>query len=312
MVMEESLDDIPKERINLILKTVFELLWFEMEGLYVSEIVKYLKNTIALTEFEKGFYPAMPYVPRYELIVRIGTIPLEKAGWLVKTKNGRWFITTSGRNACNKYKSSQDFFEASIQILLQWKSRENERLTFYNKDLYDSAKKLSVSEIKQYLEILDIYDIRIIVSSLMKALGCYITWRVSQKDEHNPVDFICSKDPIGIQPPRVLVHIAKVTEKCTSINIDEFAKHLEPDDIGMFFSFGGFSIGTEEYALELRQPRINTFDLDRFITIWLENREKINPEGLAKLPLNPVFFLAVPSYLNRSAEFENQQDKLLE
>ena len=89
--------DITVNRISEILRLVFDLLWFEPQGLYVSEIMRYIQATVPLSEYETGYYPYAPYSPRYEVVIRVGTIPLVRAGWLEKTKNGRWFITEAGR-----------------------------------------------------------------------------------------------------------------------------------------------------------------------------------------------------------------------
>jgi hypothetical protein len=297
--MIDSSDEIPRERLYLILKTVFELLWFEPEGLYVSEIIKYLKNAIPFTVFETGYYPFAPYIPRYEVVMRIGTGPLVKAGWLEKTKNGRWFITSIGRNACYKYKDSDEFFKASIQLFLQWKGRENERLALFDSDPYNNAKDFSTSQIRQYLEILDIKDIRTIVTSLLKALGCHITWNVPAKQDNSPIDMICSLDPLGLKPPRILVHISKSSEISTELGIDSFSRHLEPNDIGMYISFGGFSDRAQEHVIEVNRPHIRLFDLDRFLDLWVENMGKIDQVGYSKLPLRPIYFLGIPGHLRR-------------
>ena len=120
--------DITVNRISEILRLVFDLLWFEPQGLYVSEIMRYIQTTVPLSEYESGYYSFAPYSPRYEVVIRVGTIPLVRAGWLEKTKNGRWFITEAGREACKRYKNAGAFFEESVRLFVQWKSSENNRL----------------------------------------------------------------------------------------------------------------------------------------------------------------------------------------
>jgi hypothetical protein len=308
--MIDSSDENPGERINLILKTVFELLWFEPDGLYVSEIIKYLRNSIPFTELETGYYPFAPYIPRYEVVMRIGTIPLEKAGWLVKTKNGRWFITNTGRNACLKYKGSAEFFEASIQLFEQWKLEENKRLALFDSDPYNTAKDFSTSQIRQYLEILDIKDIRIIVASLLKVLGCHIAWNAPNKEDDSPIDMICSMDPLGLKSPKILVHISKCSEISTTITIDAFSKKLGSNDFGMFISFGGFSDDAQKHAIELKQPNISLFNLERFLDLWVKNIGKIDQEGYAKLPLRPIIFLGIPGHLRQPPDYSLGQRQI--
>ena len=74
--------DITVNRISEILRLVFDLLWFEPQGLYVSEIMRYIQATVPLSEYETGYYAYAPYSPRYEVVIRVGTIPLVRAGWL--------------------------------------------------------------------------------------------------------------------------------------------------------------------------------------------------------------------------------------
>lgn len=292
--MTDISPDIPIQRINQILKTVFELLWFEPQGLYVSEIFKYLKEAVPFTEYEMGFYPFAPIIPRYEVIVRVGTIPLVKAGWLEKTKNGRWFITSAGRDACYRFKDSEKFFELSIELFKEWKLKENKRLAQFDSDPYNKAAEFSWTQIKQYFEVLDIKDIRTIVASLLKSYGCHVSWTAPYKDDDSPIDLVCSLDPLGVKPPRIVVHIAKCSEVSTVEDLEEFSKDLKTNDVGLYFSFGGFATGLQEYAIEKMQPSLSLIDLDRFVDLWVENLEKIDQSGYSKFPLRPIHFLALP------------------
>jgi len=292
--MTDISPDIPIQRINQILRTVFELLWFEPQGLYVSEIIKYLKDAIPFTEYETGSYPFTPFISRYEVIVRVGTIPFVKAGWLEKTKNGRWFITRAGRDACHRFKDSEEFFELSVQLFKEWKLKENKRLAQFDSDPYGKAAEYSWAQIKQYFEVLDIRDIRIIVASLLKSYGCHITWTVPYKDDDSPVDMICSLDPLGLKSPRMVVHIAKCSEVTTMEGLEIFLKDLRPNDVGIYFSFAGFTNGLQEFAIEKKQPIIRLIDLDSFIDLWVENLGKIDQVGYSKFPLRPIHFLASP------------------
>ena len=133
-----------------------------------------------------------------------------------------------------------------------------------------------------------------IVSSLLKAVGCHITWVVPYKDENSPIDMICSKDPLGVIPPRLVVHIAKPSEVATEETIDFFSKDLNPTDVGIYFSFGGFANGMREFALERNRPVVRLIDLERFVELWISNLDKIDNQGFSKFPLRPIHFLALP------------------
>ena len=79
--------EITLSRIGALLRGVLELLWNKPEGMIASEILAFLPELTPLTEYEKG-YPPSTNIPRYERIVRLATIPLVQAGWLVKNNKG--------------------------------------------------------------------------------------------------------------------------------------------------------------------------------------------------------------------------------
>jgi hypothetical protein len=296
-MMIESDIEIPPQRINQILKTIFELLWFEPQGLYVSDLIHYLKKSFPFTDYENGFFPFAPNIPRYEVIMRVGTIPLEKAGWLEKTKSGRWYITTFGRDAAYNYSTLEDVFSASIQAIKEWQTKEEKRIMIFDSDPFNSAQEFASSQIRQYLELMEIKDLRIVISSLLKALGCYLTWDFPLKEDNGQFDLVCSMDPLGLKPPRLVVHVAKFSEVSTFEKINEFSDRLGQNDTGIFFSFGGFSVDADQYSLDLKKPSIRLIDLDGFLNLWIQNIEKIDQIGISKFPIRPVHFLGVPGQI---------------
>lgn len=291
--MNEESFDISIRRVNQILKTVFELLWFAPDGLYVSEIVKYLKDAIPFTEFELESYPFASQMPRFEAIIRIGTIPFMKVGWLEKTKTGRWFITPIGRKACQENKDTNQFFELSVKVFEDWKHQENRKLALFDADPFSNAAEFSWSQIRQYMEILEIGDLRILVTSLLKALGCYVIWSPAINDSDGSVDMICATDLLGLKPPKIAVHIEKCSNTLSLDDVKNFQQNLQPSDTGIIFSFGDYANGLNEYCIEARSPAIRLIDLDRFIDLWVQNLGKIDQVGYAKLPLQPIHFLSL-------------------
>jgi restriction endonuclease Mrr len=291
--MTDISPDITTSRINQILRTVFELLWFEPQGLYVSDILNYIKKEIALTEYEQGVSYYSSHLPRYEEIIRIGTIPFEKAGWLEKTKNGRWFLTASGRKACLEFTEPGKFFETSIEIIGEWKMRQEKRLTLFDQDPFSSAVQYSHEQIKQYMKDIDIGDLKIIVTSLLKALGCYVIWTSPSMGEERGFDLVCSLDPLGIKLPRVFVHLPRSIEITKIESIRYFLRDLGQADVGIYFSFGGFESDEKEFTLDMNQPRIRLIDLEKFVDLWISNITKIDQAGISKFPLSPVHFLSL-------------------
>ena len=292
--MAEFETDLPEGRIQQILKYVIELLWFSPDGLFTSEIFKYLRETISFSSLESSPYPFAPFIPRYEAVVRVGTTPMVKAGWMEKTKNGRWYITNEGRKAFNQYHDANSFFEASIKIFHEWKLKESGRIAQFNVNPFLQADELAWSQIKQYFELLDIRDIRTIVASLLKALGCHIESIVPYMKEDNLIDLVCTLDPLGFKKPRLVVHISNNNVVSSSDDIARFASFLNPEDIGLFVSFGGFDQPKYEYVSD-KTSVVRRIDLAGFVELWKQNYNKIDREGQDKLPLLPVYFLSLPN-----------------
>jgi restriction system protein len=287
--------DITVSRISEILRLVFDLLWFEPEGLYVSEIMKYIQATMPLTEYEIGYDPYTPYSPRFEAIIRVGTIPLVRAGWMEKTKNGRWIITEAGREACKRYKNAEDFFQESVRLFLEWKNIEKSRTAQIGANPFNFAVENSWEQIRQFVDTLDMYELRDMISVLLKAMGCYIAWTGPIDDKNELVDLLCYLDPLGINSPRIVVHIANKSQVATRDGLSAFMNVLKPDDVGLYFSLGGITNELHKFALTQTQNRVRLIDLETFVDLWVENQQKIDPENRSRFPLKPVYFLAFPN-----------------
>jgi len=288
------MEEITFQRINEILRLVFELLWFEPQGLYASEIIRYIQTTVPLTDYESGYYPFAPYSPRYEVIIRVGTIPLVRAGWLEKTNNGRWFITPAGREAVKRYKNSEEFFEMSVQMFLEWKSNESLRLAKFSISPFNHAVEYSWDQIRQYIDILETRDLRSLVGVLLRALGCYITWSAPDNQENEPIDLIGYLNPLGVNSPRLVVHIANKSMVSTKEAVTIFNNNLTVKDVGIYISFGGFANDLKETPLALTNNEIRLIDLEKFVNLWVENQDKIDQENRSKFPLKPIYFLSFP------------------
>jgi hypothetical protein len=291
------MDEITFQRINEILRIMFELLWFEPQGLYASEIIRYVQTTIPLTDFETGYYPFAPYSPRYEVIIRVGTIPLVRAGWLEKTNNGRWFITPAGREAVKRFNNSEEFFEMSVQMFQEWKSNESLRLAKFSISPFNHAVEYSWDQIRQYIDILETRDLRDLVSVLLKALGCYISWTAPDNQDNQPIDLVGYLNPLGISSPRMVVQIANKSVIATKEAVAAFSAILTPKDVGIFISFGGFANDLTEAPYILANNDVRLIDLEKFVKLWVENQDKIDPENRSKFPLKPIYFLSFPEHL---------------
>ena len=288
--------DISVKRVSEILRLVFDLLWFEPQGLYASEIMRYIRTTVPLSEFEKGQYPFAPYSQRYETIIRVGTIPLVRAGWMQKTKSGRWLITDAGREAMKRYKNSEEFFQESVRMFQEWNDQKQNKLAQLSSNPYNFAVENSWEQIRQYIDMLEINELREVVATLLKALGCNILWSASENDtiENELIDLICYRDPLGFSSSRILVHIANRSQVSTSEGLTMFRGLLKEGEVGLFITFGGATSQLKDFALNHTQNQIRLIDLEKFIELWIENLEKIDWEKRNLLPLKPIYFLSFP------------------
>ena len=107
--------DVTLTRVGELLRSVLELLWNKPEGMPAKEIIAFLPEITQLTEYERG-YSAPTNIPRYERIVRMATIPLVKAGWLIKNNKGRWYITEEGRQACRRTPNAQELYKEALRL----------------------------------------------------------------------------------------------------------------------------------------------------------------------------------------------------
>lgn len=87
--------EITRKRQGEMIRTVFEILLGQPEGLPAREVLAKAEDRLGLTEFEASDYPNRPGVRRWEKTVRFATIGPVKAGWLVKER-GRWILTPGG------------------------------------------------------------------------------------------------------------------------------------------------------------------------------------------------------------------------
>jgi hypothetical protein len=292
--------ELPINRVNTILKYVIELLWFEPQGVYVRDILHYLQDVITFNEYEQGVFPGIPFMPRYEVIVRMGTMPFEKAGWLEKTEQGRWLLTNEGRKACRQFKDSEKFFETSVEILQHWLVKEQRRKAVIGYDPFQEAQEHSWEQIKLYFEVLEFKDYKVVVASLLKAMGCWVVFNLAGADGENNVDMICTLDPLGVKKPRLMVHISKPGQVSNIEDISTFAQDLLPEDVGLYFSLAGFTSGVESQAAAMKNPNIRTIDLVSFVNMWVSNYGKIDPEGYSKFPIKNVPFLSMPDRMGQS------------
>jgi len=280
--------EITQQRISEFLRLVFVRLWQESNGLPASEVLSHIPQATRLTEYEEANLPDS-HTPRYARDVRLATIPFVKAGWMVKDKS-RWFITDEGKRACKRFPSALAFSEEAGRILSAW--RENRAVLAL---VTDEAEEKAWEQVKSYLQELRPYEFQVLVGDLLKALGYHLTWVAPPEKERGFVNFIAHTDPLGLNLPRIKVHVLHTGQQVMFEGLKAFTSTLGTDDAGIFVSAGGFTNSVIEAALEQKLYRITLLDLENFFDLWLENYDKLAQEARQRFPLKPVYFLSPSS-----------------
>jgi restriction system protein len=286
--------DITTHRMGEILRRVFELLWFEPDGLPVHDIFEHVQKSTELSEYEKGYFPFAVSSPRYEVLIRVATIPLVKAGWIVKTPKGRWYITDRGRKASNQYVDSELFFEEAIRQYRDWKANEEKRLRHINSITKYEAEENSWEQIYQFIQGMSPIEFRTLTCELLQAIGYFVVWVAPPQKEKGQIDIIAFTDPLGVKYPRIVVHVSHKGQVVTQEGLSAMLSILGPDDHGIIVSSNGFTNQVKEDAIMHAHPDIRLIDLESFVDLWIKNYEKLNLDARQRLPLKPVYFLSLP------------------
>lgn len=272
-------------RIGELLRSVFELLWNKPEGLTAREIIAFLPEITAISEYERGFL-ANTNTPRYERIVRLATIPLVRAGWLVKNNKGRWFITEEGRNACRKYNNAQELYQEALRVYEDEKQRHPSLLL-----ITEEAEEKAWEQVQQYLLEMNRPDFMRVIADLLTAMGYYIAWVAPADKDRGQIDMIIKGDPLGTRGPQILVQVKHKGQALTVEGLKTFSSQLGAGHYGLLVSSGGFTETVRDEVLKTHFDRITLFDLETLFDQWVKNYQNLNQNARAHLPIKPVHFI---------------------
>ena len=277
--------DVTLSRIGELLRSVLELLWNKPDGLPAKEILAFLPEITDLTEYEKGYSPPTN-IPRYERIVRLATIPLVKAGWMVKNNKGRWYITDDGRQACRKYPNAQELYREALRLFDD--SRQN--APAYAMVVEESEEK-AWEQIHKYLLEIRHLEFRTLIAELLAAMGYHVAWIAPPEKDHGQIDMVVYTDPIGARGPRILVQVKHKGQPVTMEGIKAFLSVLGQNDYGLLLSSGGF---TNEVVEEIRNgafQKTTLLDLENFFDLWIKYYDELSQEARNRFPLKKIYFL---------------------
>ncbi|HEX8991629.1 MAG TPA: Mrr restriction system protein [Anaerolineales bacterium] len=277
--------DVTLNRIGELLRSVLELLWGKPDGMPAREILAFLPEITPLTEYERGYSPSTN-MPRYERIVRLATIPLVKAGWLVKTDKGRWLITDEGRRAARRYPNARELYKEALRLYEE--SRQND--PSYTMAAEEAEEK-AWDGIHRYLLDTERTQFRSLVAELLRAMGYHVAWVAPPEKDHGQIDLVAHTDPLGTRGPRILVQVKHKDQPVTLEGVTTFLSLLGANDYGLFISSGGF---TNEVMQEIRTDptqRTTLLDLENFFDLWVEHYDKLSDQAKHRFPLKKIYFL---------------------
>ena len=289
--------EITVERLGEIVRKVFEILMRHPDGVPARVVLETLSREIALTDFEKSFYPSRPNVRRFEKIVRFATIGPVKAGWMTKSK-GLWAITEEGRKAYDKFRKPADFRRESSRLYHEWRrdhggeaEQEEPAETPGASTTLEEAEEGSWSEIEAHLGRMNPYDFQSLVAGLLRAMGYHVSW-IAPAGPDKGIDIIAYRDPLGIEGGRIKVQVKRRSDKINVGEVRSFLAVLGDGDIGLFVTTTGFTPDAEVEARMQERRRIMLLDSKRLFDLWVEHYEKIPEQARGLLPIRAVWYLA--------------------
>jgi len=277
--------DIPLSRIGELLRNVFELLWNRPEGMTAREILAVLPEMAQLTEHERG-YSVLTRMPRYERIIRLATIPLAKAGWLVKSARGRWYITEPGREACRRFPNAQELYREALRLF------EAVRQDAPGIEMtVEEAQENAWEQIQKYLLRAVDQEFQELVADLLYALGYHVAWSAPPQKTRGQIDMVAHVDPVGAEGRRILVQVKHRGETTTVEDLNAFLALLRSNDYALLISRNGFTVDVRN---ELRNDAFQAttlWDLEAFADLWIRYYDQLKPEAQRRLPLKAIHFL---------------------
>lgn len=277
--------DITLSRIGELLRSVLELLWNKPEGMPAKEILAFLPEITQLTDYEMG--RALPTnAPRYEKIVRLATIPLVKAGWLVKNNKGRWYITEEGRQACRRYPNAQELYKQALRLF------EDVRQSAPGYTMvYEEAEEKAWEQIQKFLQGTRRAEFQTLTADLLLGMGYHIGWSAPPEKDHGQIDIVAYTDPIGVKGPRIFVQVKHKGQAVTMEGLKAFLSVLGSNDYGLLISTGGFTHEAKEEIRTDALQRTTLLDLENFFDLWLQYYDQLTQDARNRFPLRKIYFL---------------------
>ena len=298
---EKKAAQITRQRTGKLMRALFEILLQHLDGVQARAALEALEQRVPPTDYENGHFPSGGR--RYEQIVRFSTVDLVKAGWMLKDK-GIWSATEIGKAAFDELSDPTAFYKRAVDLYHAWKAAQPtsaespadeesadviEQIT--PSQTFEQAEEAAWSEIWDYLQGIDPYDLQKLVAGLLEAMGYHVSW-IAPPGKDGGLDVLAWTDPLGTRPPRIKVQVKRRKDNIAVDELRSFMAVLGEDDVGLFVTTGGFTKDAKDEARLQEKRKITLIDRERLVELWIEYMDRIGEDVRRLLPLRPIYFLA--------------------
>ena len=106
------------------------------------------------------------------------------------------------------------------------------------------------------------------------------------------VDVIAHPDPLGLEQPYVKVQAKSGTGTIGEPEVNQLKGLLNPGEKGILVSLGRFSGGAQNVARA--SANVTLIDASRFVELFLEHYEQLDPTWRARYPLKGAYVPVPP------------------
>jgi restriction system protein len=295
-----------RRRRGELLRAVLEVLSEHPDGIRAKDALASAEAQLTLTDHEAGNFDSTGH-RRFEKLVRFQTVNAVKAGWMVKDK-GTWTATDDGLAALVAYPDPETFMAQAEAEYRVWAKAQTKKPKSSAEDLTDDAESLdgnesiasvtveeaeetAFAEIAKHLATMSPYDLEVLVAGLLRGMGYHVAW-VSPPGKDRGLDILAFRDPLGTTDPRIKVQVKREQNKTDVKGLRAFMSLLNPGDVGVFVTLGGFTSDAASEARNSEMRRITLIDQGDLLDLWVEHYDSIPADDRLLLPLKPVYYLA--------------------
>jgi restriction system protein len=124
-----------------------------------------------------------------------------------------------------------------------------------------------------------------VVAAVFRALG-YSTEVTPPSGDHG-VDVVAHPDPLGIETPYIKVQVKSGTSAIGEPEVNQLKGAVLDGEKGILISLGRFTSGAE--AAARAKSNITLIDAKKFVGLFLDHYEQLEPDWRAKFPLRKTF-----------------------